>query len=84
MPLAQRENCTVPNKKLFGPMVLHMSLSKTLMYMYMYMYIHVYVHVHTCIHVHVHTCTYTCTYITMSANVGVYVKFENEITCSIE
>ena len=23
-PLAQRENCTVPNKKLFGPMVCHM------------------------------------------------------------
>ena len=28
--LAQRENCAVPNKKLFGPMVCHMSLSKTL------------------------------------------------------
>ena len=30
MSLAQRENCAVPNKKLFGPMVHHMSLSKTL------------------------------------------------------
>ena len=30
MPLAQRENCAVPNKKLFGPMVRHMSLSKPL------------------------------------------------------
>ena len=28
--LAQRENCAVPNKKLFGPMVCHISLSKTL------------------------------------------------------
>ena len=25
-----RENCTVPNKKLFGPMVHHINLSKTL------------------------------------------------------
>ena len=31
-PLAQRENCGVPNKKLFGPMVRHMSLSKTLVH----------------------------------------------------
>ena len=30
MPLAQRENCAVPNKKLIGPMVCYMSLSKTL------------------------------------------------------
>ena len=29
--LAQRENCAVPNKKLFGTMVHHMSLSKTLL-----------------------------------------------------
>ena len=29
VPLAQRENCAVSNKKLFGPMVHHMSLSKT-------------------------------------------------------
>ena len=28
--LAQRENCTVQNKKLFGPMAHHMSLSKTI------------------------------------------------------
>ena len=27
-------NCAVPNKKLFGPMVCHMSLSKTLVDMY--------------------------------------------------
>ena len=26
--MAQRENCAVPNKKLFGPMVRHISLSK--------------------------------------------------------
>ena len=32
--LAQRENCAVPNKKLFGPMVCHMSLSKILIYIY--------------------------------------------------
>ena len=32
MPLAQSENCAVPNKKLFGPMVCHMSLSKTLVW----------------------------------------------------
>ena len=30
MPLAQRENCAVPNKKLFRPMMHHTSLSKTL------------------------------------------------------
>ena len=29
-PLAQRENCAVLNDKLFGPMVHHISLSKTL------------------------------------------------------
>ena len=28
--MAQRGNCAVSNKKLFGPMVHHMSLSKTL------------------------------------------------------
>ena len=28
--MAQIENCEVPNKKLFVPMVRHMSLSKTL------------------------------------------------------
>ena len=32
--LAQRMNCAVPNKKLFGPMVHHMSLSITLIHMY--------------------------------------------------
>ena len=34
--LAQRENCAVPNKKLFRPMVHHMSLSKTLAITYNY------------------------------------------------
>ena len=29
-PLAQRENCAVSNKKLFGPMVHHISLSEIL------------------------------------------------------
>ena len=29
-----KENCAVPNKKLFGPMVCYMSLSKTLLYAY--------------------------------------------------
>ena len=29
-PSGPRENCAVPNKKLFGPMVCHISLSKTL------------------------------------------------------
>ena len=33
-PLAQRENCAVPNKKHFGPMMYHMSLSKTLIQLY--------------------------------------------------
>ena len=28
--MPQRENCAMPNKKLFGPMVCHMSLSKAL------------------------------------------------------
>ena len=36
MPLAQRKNCAVPNKKLFEPMVRHMSLSKTVVQTYTY------------------------------------------------
>ena len=41
--LAQKENCAVPNKKLFGPMMCHMKLSKTLMCLLeWYMYVHVY------------------------------------------
>ena len=34
--LAQRENSAVLNKKLFGPMVCHMSLSKTLIHVHVY------------------------------------------------
>ena len=37
--LTQRENYAVPNKKRFGPMVHHMSLSKTHVHVCMYMYI---------------------------------------------
>ena len=40
--LAQRENCAVPNKKLFGSMMCHISLSKTLMYSVQYMYSYFY------------------------------------------
>ena len=34
--MTQRENCAVPNKKLFGPMMGHISLSKTIIIIYIY------------------------------------------------
>ena len=65
MPLAQRENCAVPNKELFGPMVRHISSSKTLMYIHVFVCVTVCMYVHTCVCMcsSMHVCTYMCLYV---------------------
>ena len=65
MPLARREKCAVPNKELFGPIVRHMSLSKTLMYVYVCMYVCMYsLYIHYMyMYICMHVCMYICIYI---------------------